>query len=261
MRLSLSALLLGLLLLGLTPANAWGQSGTTTPYTLGASTFERGCFGICDCAIYTSKLQGTFDLRQLPPSPLYSRYAVERVDWLANETSHSLRITGSGTYQVGGEVAVMERMTLDLSVDGGTPQHFDSGNVQGGGDFPRITISVRLHDASACTDTVIKIDAAPGVLGIDPRAALSPRAKPNPFTARTVVSFDLPASSQMDVSIHDLAGRLVRRLIQGERLGPGPVLRAWDGKSDEGAPAPAGMYCVRIQVDGHPSDLAVVKLR
>jgi hypothetical protein len=53
----------------------------------------------------------------------------------------------------------------------------------------------------------------------------------------------------------------VRHLIQGERLGPGPVLRSWDGRSDEGAPAPAGMYRVHIQADGRPSELAVVKLR
>ena len=175
MRLSLKAILLILLLLGLSPTPAEGQTGATTPYTLDSSSkFERGCVGRCDCAVFSSKMSGSFDLRALAPDPLYSRYAVENVDLLASEVGHSLRIVGSGTYRVGGEVAPKERMTLDLSVEGGPVQHYDSGDVQGGGDFPRITIAVRLHDSSACTDTVLTIDAAPGgVVGIEPHAALS----------------------------------------------------------------------------------------
>jgi len=182
MKLSLSALLLGLLALSLTPVNAWGQTGVTTPYSLDVSSrLERGSVGPCDGPAYFSKLSGSFDLRALPPDPLYSRYSVERLEFLASEPSHSLRIVGSGTYRVGGEVEVTQRMTLDLSVEGGPVQHFDSGDVQGSGDFPRITIPVRLHAASACTDTILSIVASPGgMVGIEPRAGFAWRAAPNP---------------------------------------------------------------------------------
>jgi len=39
----------------------------------------------------------------------------------------------------------------------------------------------------------------------------------------------------------------VRRLVQGEVLGPGILTRTWDGKTDEGVPARAGVYRVRIR--------------
>lgn len=179
MKFSLTAFLLVLLLLGLTPAPAWGQTGVTTPYNLnGGSRFERGCFGSCTCPVFSSKLQGSFDLRALPPDPLYSHYAIDHVDWTVHEPGHPLKITGSGTYRIGGRASLEERMTLDLSVEGAAPQHFDSGNVSSGGDFPSLTIQLRLHGASACTDTLITLDASPGMLGLEPRGALAPRAAP-----------------------------------------------------------------------------------
>jgi len=263
MKLSLSALLLGLLLLGLTPTNAWGQTGATTPYTLeSGSKLERGCIdGPCACPVISSKMSGGFNLRSLPPDPLYSHYAVENLDFLANEPGHALRIVGSGTYRVGGEVALRERMTLDLSVEGGPVQHYDSGDVAGGGDFPRITIAVRLHNSSVCTDTILTIDAAPGgVVGIEPHDGLASRVAPNPFTHQAEIRFGLPRESEVEVSIHDLAGRRVRHLLN-ERLGPGVWSRAWDGRTDDGVAAAAGMYRVRIQASDESAELAVVKLR
>jgi hypothetical protein len=183
MKLSLSALLLGLLALGLTPANAWGQTGVMTPYSLDASSrLERGSVGPCEGAAFFSKLTGSFDLRALPPDPLYTRYAIEHVEFLASEVGHALRIIGSGTYRVGGAIEPTERMTLNLSVEGGPVQRFDSGDVHSGGDFPRITIPVRLHEASACTDTILTIVASPGgMVGIEPRDGVACRAAPTPL--------------------------------------------------------------------------------
>src|SRR5204862_5372569 len=137
MRVSVTAVALGFVFLGLTPGKAEGQTGTRTPYSLSSpSNFARGCFGPCACPVLLqSKLTGSFDLRSLPPDPMFSNYAVENVKWVANESARPLAITGSGTYRVGGEVAVQERMVLDLSIDGGPSERYDSGDVAGGGDF------------------------------------------------------------------------------------------------------------------------------
>jgi hypothetical protein len=262
MRRLLAAVLMVLGWIGSTPAPAWGQSGNPTPYMLNSpSSFARGCFGPCACPVIESKLTGTFDLRSLPPDPLYSYYTVENVKWIANEPGHPLPIIGSGTYRVGGEVALRERMTLDLSVDGGPIQHYDSGDVDGGGDFPRITIPVRLHTTPVCLDTVITIDASPGVVGVDPRQIVLPRMSPNPFASRADLSFELQRESQVRVTILDLAGRRVRRLVRDERLGPGVCSRSWDGATDEGIAAPAGIYRVRIETQSQATELGVVKLR
>lgn len=40
---------------------------------------------------------------------------------------------------------------------------------------------------------------------------------PNPFNLTTVIPFDLPAAGHVDLTIHDVQGRLVARLVDGWR--------------------------------------------
>ena len=170
MKISVTAAVFGLALVGLTPTPALGQPGASIPYTLGgASRFVRVCHAGCDCTALESRLTGTFDLRSLSSSPLYSQYAVEAIEWTASEPGRSVTITGHGTYRVGGTVAV-ERMVLDLSFDGAPALRFDSGEVSGRGDFPRITIPLRRHQEASCADSVITVAASPGILGLEPHA-------------------------------------------------------------------------------------------
>ena len=76
MRVSVTAVALGFVFVGLTPGKAGGQTGSRTPYSLSSpSNFARGCFGPCACPVLQSKLSGTFDLRSLPPDPMFSNYA------------------------------------------------------------------------------------------------------------------------------------------------------------------------------------------
>ena len=75
----------------------------------------------------------------------------------------------------------------------------------------------------------------------------APRATPNPFNPRTVLSFGLAGTAAQPVSItvHDARGRLVRRLLQAS-LEPGPQAVAWDGRDDSGRALAAGVYLARI---------------
>jgi len=66
-------------------------------------------------------------------------------------------------------------------------------------------------------------------------------AAPNPFNPRTVLSFDLQAPRPVSLVIHDVAGRVVRTVFEGQ-LGSGPHRFAWDGLGDRGRPAAAGVY-------------------
>ncbi len=73
--------------------------------------------------------------------------------------------------------------------------------------------------------------------------------RPNPFAVSATVSFDLMRSSRVDVSVHDVAGRLVRRLTDDVRpVGPNAV--DWDGLDSAGAPLPSGIYLIRLRADG-----------
>jgi hypothetical protein len=78
------------------------------------------------------------------------------------------RVVGRGTYQLGGEVAVTQRLELDLRLTGEPPAHFDSGLVPAGAQFPEIEATVS-RNGMTCFDEVLAIDAVPVTVTATPR--------------------------------------------------------------------------------------------
>lgn len=85
-------------------------------------------------------------------------------------------------------------------------------------------------------------------------------AAPNPFRRATVVSFELPAAGRVRVAVHDVTGRLVRVLADGERPA-GTVQMEWDGWAG-GVPVAPGVYLLRVGDGGQQAGvLRVLCLR
>jgi len=74
-------------------------------------------------------------------------------------------------------------------------------------------------------------------------------AFPNPTAGRVAWTLELPAASRVAWSVHDVAGREVWREPGGVRDAGRWELR-WGGATASGARAPAGVYLVRVRVDG-----------
>jgi len=72
-----------------------------------------------------------------------------------------------------------------------------------------------------------------------------PVASPNPFNPRTTLSFELPTSCRVDLTIHDLRGHLVKTLISGS-LESGHHAIIWDGTDNQGMAQGSGTYFVRL---------------
>jgi hypothetical protein len=108
----------------------------------------------------TGTEQGTFVLTANGFDGLFDQFVVTEVNWKVTLPDGEVRVTGSGTYRVGGEFAIQHQLSLDLKVGDDPVQHFDSGLVAGGGDFPRINITISIH-GQYCFDTVFSLDAAP----------------------------------------------------------------------------------------------------
>lgn len=148
--------------LGAAPSLAQTTNTESHVYRLAkTSTFERGCFPPCLCPVMERGVErGTFVLTPLGSDGLFDKYRVSEVNWTVMAPSGEMQVTGSGTYRVGGEFAVQQQLSLDLKVGDDPAQHFDSGLVAGGDDFPRIEITISIHD-QYCFDTVFSLDAAP----------------------------------------------------------------------------------------------------
>ena len=74
---------------------------------------------------------------------------------------------------------------------------------------------------------------------------------PNPFNPSTTISFDLPESAPVFLSIFDVSGRLMRRLVTGSSMGAGSHEVTWDGMSTNGMPAGSGVYFYRLDTGSH----------
>lgn len=68
---------------------------------------------------------------------------------------------------------------------------------------------------------------------------------PNPFNPSVTIEFELDQGSQVDLSIFDQRGRLVRVMESGS-WPSGHYRSTWDGLNDEGQEAPTGMYLCRL---------------
>jgi hypothetical protein len=154
--------LVSLLLIAITISVSEVHASDPTIYKLNeGSTYQTGCFPPCLCPITVKQpVTGTFKLTLTSSDGLFDFYNVTDASWVTSVGGSDLRITGSGTYQVGGEFALQQRLTWDRSSNGGAPIHFDSGLVAGGGEFPNINITISINGIH-CYDTVIVINASP----------------------------------------------------------------------------------------------------
>jgi hypothetical protein len=81
-------------------------------------------------------------------------------------------------------------------------------------------------------------------------------ARPNPFRAGTELLVELAAAARVRLTIHDVRGRAVRRLLDAP-LAAGAHPARWDGRDDRGAPLPVGVYFARLE---SPAGIATGKL-
>ena len=68
---------------------------------------------------------------------------------------------------------------------------------------------------------------------------------PNPFNPSTSIRFDVPARSDITVTLYSLLGQEVRTLVREERPA-GKYTIIWDGKNNKGRNVSSGIYFYRL---------------
>ena len=106
----------------------------------------------------------------------------------------------------------------------------------------------------------------PGVTGVDERTPGADagvvwieRLAPNPVTGDLTVEYALARDTWVDVTILDLAGRVVAKLAGGHRAAGRHEAR-WTG-SNAGGPAPPGLYLLRLETEFGAVTGRVVRVR
>jgi hypothetical protein len=95
-------------------------------------------------------------------------------------------------------------------------------------------------DAPVGPDTTIGRDEV-AATRLDP-------AWPNPFSTGTHLQFDLASTGRVKLSVYDVRGRLVRRVLDEER-GVGRHSVPWDGRDEAGLQASPGIFFARLEAE------------
>jgi len=118
----------------------------------------------------------------------------------------------------------------------------------------------RVEDASDADFTI-----APPMAVEQPRNSALPlvfalhQPQPNPATSGATVRYDLPRPAQVELSIYDVSGALVRRLVRGAQTA-GYRSAYWNGTDSRGrAIAPGVYYCRFTAGDSHATQKLVVR--
>jgi len=75
-------------------------------------------------------------------------------------------------------------------------------------------------------------------------------ALPNPSNFTTKISYSIPTTSKVDLTIYDILGRPIRTLVSGTKHA-GEYSTIWDGRTDSGKKAEAGIYFYTLKTTDH----------
>ena len=70
-------------------------------------------------------------------------------------------------------------------------------------------------------------------------------AQKNPFHRETTIRYVVPGARHVSLRVHNVAGRLVRTLLDG-KVPAGPGLVRWDGRDARGKVVSSGIYFYRL---------------
>jgi photosystem II stability/assembly factor-like uncharacterized protein len=83
---------------------------------------------------------------------------------------------------------------------------------------------------------------------------------PNPFNPETTVSFDLPASGKVTLTIYNTLGQVVKTLYNGN-FNAGSHTVKWDGRNDYGFSSPSGIYFCKMKAGDYNNVKKMILMR
>jgi hypothetical protein len=120
----------------------------------------------------------------------------------------------------------------------------------GGGSYPGTTL--------APTTLTVRsyVSAVPLVASGEARMAV----QPNPFNPRTTIKYELPVSGPVRLAVFDVAGRLIRTLVD-EGMSQGSHEAVWDGRDSAGGHVGSGSYLALLEFGGKAEAVRMVLLQ
>ncbi len=84
---------------------------------------------------------------------------------------------------------------------------------------------------------------------------------PNPFNPDTTISFYIQEHGLVNLSIYNMRGELVKKLVNNEEKSSGLHKLKWNGQDEYGKPVSSGMYYFRISTGRYSSTKKMILLK
>jgi len=112
-------------------------------------------------------------------------------------------------------------------------------------------------DVFAWMNNDIKPNITPAVT---PKSYKLAQNFPNPFNPSTSIKFDMKAKGLVTLKVYNVAGQLVRTLVNGTK-DAGSYTITWDGKNDRGGAVASGIYFYKMETKDFSQTKKMVMLR
>ena len=86
------------------------------------------------------------------------------------------------------------------------------------------------------------------------------RNHPNPFNPSTLIRYEVPSTQDVQLSIYDVQGRLIRDLFEGPK-NTGVFEIEWDGRDNRGGEVVSGVYFVRLAGETANATMKIVLVK
>src|SRR5438309_2043084 len=148
-------------------AGAFAQSSTnqTWAYRLVEGSYLVDDCLICERPTILAPMRGTFNLVFLEQNPLFTHYAVRDLSFVAGSPAGwHYKVSGDGSYQIGGEVAIQQQMTLQVDINNGYTNklcYFTNASQAVDRLWPMISIALAQTNGTLTQVYELNIVAAP----------------------------------------------------------------------------------------------------
>lgn len=114
-------------------------------------------------------------------------------------------------------------------------------------------------------EAVFRLDGAGPVTTVEEpppnRVVVGLQNFPNPFNPGTTIAYTATGGTRVRLAIYDVAGRLVKVLVDRRITSTGRHKTVWDGHTSSGLPAASGVYFCRLEVGKHSETRKLVLVK
>jgi len=121
---------------------------------------------------------------------------------------------------------------------------------------PGSLVEAGIDDLEILADMDGSVDVTDPTPGAALRLALFGSA-PNPARNSATIGFQVPAQTDIKITVYDVSGRAVRTLMN-QSVAAGSHVTTWDGRDDSGRASASGVYYYRMTAPGFSATRSLI---